>query len=105
MTGMRALWRIGTIAVVLTLALPVAAQQEEETTDTTGVSDTTVAGEVAPGAEPAVPAAEEPPAEELPDWTYRYLIPTLLALAALVVVATTIQYFMQVVRKRYRVVE
>jgi hypothetical protein len=39
------------------------------------------------------------------DWTYRYLIPTLIALAVLVVIATTIQYFLQVVRKRYKVVE
>lgn len=57
------------------------------------------------GAEPAVtvppPAADTGP----DDWTYRYLIPTLIALALVVVIATTVQYFLQVVRKRYKVVE
>lgn len=55
--------------------------------------------------EPAVPASPPPVDDVLPDWTYRYLIPTLLALALVVVVATTVQYFLRVVRKRYKVVE
>ena len=39
------------------------------------------------------------------DWTYRYLVPTGLALAVLVAVLTSIRYFTNVVRKRYRIVE
>lgn len=57
------------------------------------------------GAEPAV-TIPAPPTDAGPDdWTYRFLIPTLIALAVVVVIATTIQYFLQVVRKRYKVVE
>jgi|FLYL01.1.fsa_nt_gi hypothetical protein len=55
--------------------------------------------------EPAVPASPPPVDDTIPDWTYRYLIPTLLALAIVVVVVTTIQYFLRVVRKRYKVIE
>lgn len=55
--------------------------------------------------EPAV-TVPAPPADTGPDdWTYRFLIPTLIALAVVVVIATTVQYFVQVVRKRYKVVE
>ena len=43
--------------------------------------------------------------EPLPDWTYRYMIPTGIVLAVVVIVMTTIQYFTRVVRKRYRVVK
>lgn len=55
--------------------------------------------------EPAVPI--EPPDETaaLLDWTYRYLIPTALVLAVVLVVMTTVRYFTNVVRKRYRIVE
>jgi phosphatidylglycerophosphate synthase len=97
--------RLSVFALILTtllvLGLPVLAQTTETTTaDTTA---TTVASGPAP--EPAVPAAQ-PAADTGPDdWTYRYLIPTLLVLAALIVIVTTVQYFMQVVRKRYKVVE
>lgn len=54
---------------------------------------------------PAVPV--EPPEEPATvlDWTYRYLIPTALVIAVLVVIMTSIRYFTNVVRRRYRVVE
>jgi uncharacterized BrkB/YihY/UPF0761 family membrane protein len=57
------------------------------------------------GQGPAVPV--EPPADTSTalDWTYRYLIPTGLLIAVVVVVMTTIRYFTNVVRKRYRIVE
>jgi hypothetical protein len=70
---------------------------------------TTVAGEggggtTAPGPTlvPAAPA-EEPAAlpEDVP-WTYRYLVPTVLVIGGLAVVVTIIQYFVRVVRARYR---
>ena len=49
---------------------------------------------------------EEPP-EQIEDvaWTYRFLIPTTVAIATLVVLGNIIQYFRQVTRKRYKVIE
>jgi hypothetical protein len=55
--------------------------------------------------EPAVPIEPEQEAAANPDWTYRYLIPTALVLTVLIVLVTSIKYFSDVVRKRYRVVE
>ena len=54
--------------------------------------------------EPAVPVDTTPAEQTNPDWTYRFFIPTLLALAVLVVIVTVIQYFTRVVRNRYRTV-
>ena len=49
---------------------------------------------------------EEPP-EQVEDvaWTYRFLIPTTVAIATLVILGNVIQYFRQVTRKRYKVIE
>lgn len=55
--------------------------------------------------EPAVQITVPPEATTTPDWTYRYLVPTGIALAILVILATSGQYFTNVVRKRYRIVE
>src|SRR5690606_2864030 len=109
-----------TLAVLFFVSAPGLAQQEEETTDTTVVeegeattpaeaetTETTATEGAASGAAPA-PAASRPdttPEEGDVDWTYRYLIPTLLTLAAIVVIVTTVQYFLRVVRNRYKVVE
>ena len=76
---------------------------------TTAVTDTTVEGttettEPAVMIQPAVTLDTTPVAEASPDWTYRFFIPTLLVLAALVVIVTVIQYFTRVVRNRYRIV-
>ncbi|MGH8924950.1 MAG: hypothetical protein ACRDWA_09990 [Acidimicrobiia bacterium] len=77
------------------------------TATTAGEGAATTVGETATTAEPIVPAVSvevtEAP-ETQPDWTYRFFIPTLLVLAALVVIATVVQYFTRVVRKRYRVI-
>lgn len=54
---------------------------------------------------PAVLIEQAPETEALADWTYRYVIPTGLALAAIVILMTSIRYFTNVVRKRYRIVE
>ncbi len=52
-----------------------------------------------------VPAIEQnlflPAEEEVPDWTYRFMIPILVALTLAAVVGTTIQYFVRVVRPRH----
>lgn len=97
------------LTTALLAVLAGSALATEETTATTAPTETSVVQqdelEGTPGPEPAItvppPSNEEAPA----DWTYRYLIPTLLALAAIVVLVTTVQYFVQVVRKRYKVVE
>lgn len=91
------------LALFATTVLPATAT--EEPTDTTAATETTVASSGGSGAEPAVTVPVEAADTGPDDWTYRYLIPTLIALAVLVVIATTIQYFLQVVRKRYKVVE
>lgn len=85
---------------VLLVAAPAAAQ----TTDTTVPSETTTTA-VSTDYQPAV---ETPPAEAADvaePWTTRFLIPTLLALATIVLFATAVRYFTNVVRTRYRVVE
>lgn len=103
--------------LVLGLSIPLGATTTTGTGTATTVAEgaattvaegaATTAGEAEPAAEPIVPAVSvevtEPP-ETQPDWTYRFFIPTLLVLAALVVIATVIQYFTRVVRKRYRVI-
>ena len=45
--------------------------------------------------------------EELEDpaWTYKFLIPTSVAIATLVILGNVIQYFRQVTRKRYKIKE
>lgn len=84
--------------LVSMFALSVSATEEEPPP----ASETTV---VTTDIEPVVvvttPAADTSTA----DWTYRYLVPTGLVLVVLVIVMTTIRYFTNVVRKRYRVVE
>lgn len=40
-----------------------------------------------------------------PQWTYRYLIPTVVALTVVLIIGTVIMYFVKVVRGRYTVVE
>lgn len=49
---------------------------------------------------------EEPP-EQIEDvaWTYKFLIPTTVAIATLVILGNVVQYFRQVTRKRYKVIE
>ena len=112
--------RLTTIVMLASLtwvfASSALAQEEGDATTTTvagtettmaGETATTVAGETATttGLQPALPIEPEPEAAVEPDWTYRYLIPTALALAVLIVLVTSIKYFSDVVRKRYRVVE
>jgi hypothetical protein len=89
-------------------ALSALAQEEGDATTTTlAGTETTVSEEPATtsGLQPALPIEEEPEAAAEPDWTYRYLIPTALVLAVLIVLVTSIKYFSDVVRKRYRVVK
>lgn len=91
--------RVTTLTIVLGLSLlvfaaPVLAQDEGEEP-----------AQISSDSEPAVTVTIPPPSDSTLDWTYRYLIPTALALAVLVILITSIQYFTQVVRRRYRTVE
>lgn len=93
--------RVGRATVILlaigvlfaAFAVPALAQEDAENTDAV------VTGP------PAVEIPEEAATESIPDWTYRYMIPTTLVLAAVVILLTSIRYFTNVVRKRYRTVE
>ena len=75
-------------AAILAMALPALAQEEG-------------GGEPAEII-PAVVVEETAPAESVPDWTYRYLVPTCLALALVFCVITVVLYFTRVVRSRYK---
>ena len=88
-------------ALLVMFALPVMAAEESE--EIPGDTSTTIAP--SSGLDPAVQVAdvEETPGQS--DWTYRYLVPTGLALAVVVALFTSIRYFTNVVRKRYRIVE
>lgn len=66
-----------------------------------GVTTTTINS----GLHPAVEVGVEETAAPEADWTYRYMVPTALALAAVIILLTAIKYFTDVVRKRYRIVE
>lgn len=96
------------VGVISALFVPavVAAAAEQTTATTAATTETTVAGEQsAPGKTPAVSIVEEPPAEELAPWTIRYLIPTSIVIAGVLIFATVVQYFLKVVRTRYKTVE
>ncbi len=75
------------VAMVLAVALPTLAQESPEEP-----------AEIVP----AVVVEESIPAEPVPDWTYRYLVPTSLALALIFCVITVVLYFTRVVKSRYK---
>ena len=54
---------------------------------------------------PAIVIEEEVEESEDPAWTYKFLIPTSVAIATLVILGNVVQYFRQVTRKRYKVKE
>lgn len=83
-----------TVLVFAVFTVPVLAQEDEP-------APTTPSEELEPAVEVTIPAEEE---AQL-DWTYRFMIPTAIALGVVVIVVTSAQYFTQVVRKRYRIVE
>jgi hypothetical protein len=86
------------MTIVSTLAL--AAEEGDEGGEP-GSTTTTVSSGLAPAVDAGEPEATPPET----DWTYRYMIPTGLVLAAIVIVVTAIKYFTDVVRKRYRILE
>ena len=93
---------LATLLAMLLLALPAVAAEGTEGDDPEQVGETPpITTDIRPAVEVTVPAPDVAAA----DWTYRYLVPTGIALAVLVVIATTGQYFTDVVRKRYRTVD
>ncbi|MGH8873651.1 MAG: hypothetical protein ACRDVM_00115 [Acidimicrobiia bacterium] len=107
-TSRCSLCSLAVAGLIFASIVPAFAQEEGATTTVQEEGPgTTVGEEEAPTItiQPAVPAEEPPPQQEEPAWTYRYLIPTGLALAVLAVFVTVVQYFVRVVRNRYRVVK
>ncbi|MDR9450762.1 MAG: hypothetical protein RI637_06030 [Acidimicrobiia bacterium] len=81
----------------LIVLVPAALAQEEAPADEPGA--------VIDVPEPAVRVVPEAPIEVEPAWTFRYLVPTSLVIALLVVVGSIVAYFVKVVRTRYRLIQ
>ncbi|MGH3649450.1 MAG: hypothetical protein ACRDU9_01975 [Acidimicrobiia bacterium] len=104
---MKRFGRIATLLVLIGAFVAFAATFASATEETEDPVSTTLAEEPAPTSDvqPAVPVTTASTTDTLPDWTYRYMIPTGIVLAVLVIVVTAIQYFTRVVRRRYRIVK
>ncbi|HET8738496.1 MAG TPA: hypothetical protein VFO17_02055 [Acidimicrobiia bacterium] len=101
-TGRRTLLMLLLGLLVAGLSLTALAAEEGGEGDEGAASTTTT---INSGLSPAVPIEVQEPTPPPVDWTYRYLVPTGLVLAGLVVVITAVKYFTDVVRRRYRIVE
>ena len=55
--------------------------------------------------QPAVEVVPETTEEAEQAWTFRYLVPTSLVIALVVVVGSIVAYFLKVVRTRYRLIQ
>ena len=95
MTRIRALASTAFLALSLAVAAPALAQ-EDHGDGTTTTEASTPAEETAPAI--VVEIGEEAPESEA--WTFRYLVPTFMALTAIAVLATLIGYVLRV-RARY----
>lgn len=92
------------VGSLFALALPGVAVVE--TTEVATTNETAVAGESGPATKPpAVAVVEEVEPEILQPWTIRYLIPASILIAGLLTFGTVVQYFLKVVRTRYKTVE
>ncbi len=78
-----------------------AATAVESTEETTATTEAGALEFDMPAVSVPPPAADD---AEAP-WTTKFLIPTTLILGALAVFGTVVQYFLKVVRNRYKVVE
>ena len=56
-------------------------------------------------AQPYIEIEEAEAEEDVPQWTYRFLVPTVVALTVVLIAGTVVMYFVKVVRGRYAVVE
>jgi hypothetical protein len=101
-TGRRTLLVLLLGLLVAGLSLTALAAEESGEGEEGGAASTTT---INSGLSPAVSVNVEEPTPVPVDWTYRYMIPTGLVLAGVIVLITAIKYFTDVVRKRYRIVE
>ena len=85
------------IGLLVLILAPAVLAQEEAPADDSGV--------VVDVPEPAVRINPELPVEAEAAWTFRYLVPTSLVIALLVVVGSIVAYFVKVVRTRYRLIQ
>ena len=85
------------LGVLITVLAPVATAVEEAEDESPAV-----VSDVEPAVVQDLFIEDEPPT---PAWTYRFMIPLLIAISLLAVVGTTVQYFLRVVRSRYQPVE
>ena len=90
------------VAALAVVCLPLVAIAAEDEGDEGATTDTTVAP-VDSGLTPAVVVDDAEEAAALEDWTYRYMVPAGLVIAAVIVVMVSIKYFTDVVRRRYRI--
>lgn len=96
------------VALSLLPALSAVGQTDDDQVTTTTLPEGQEEPEDVPEVDPGDPAVViEQPGESPPplDWTYRYMIPTAMLLAVVVILMTSIRYFTNVVRKRYRIVD
>lgn len=85
------------------MVLAPAGKAQEAPTDSTAPAEEPAVVVDIP--EPAVEVNPAAPAEVEQAWTFRYLIPTSLVIALLVVVGSIVAYFLKVVRTRYRLIQ
>lgn len=92
--------------LVLAVALPAfATEGSTEPVEESGAETVEPPEPVQTDIEPVVVVTVPANEAVTVDWTYRYLVPTGLALIVIVILITTARYFTDVVRKRYRIVE
>lgn len=91
--------------LVSVFSLMAMAADEGGTEEEGGSDDGATTTTIDSGLTPAVPVVVEEAEPELADWTYRYIVPTGVLLAVVIVLVTAIKYFTDVVRKRYRIVD
>ena len=91
------------IGLLVLILAPAGLAQEETPAEPTNA--TVGEGAVVDIPEPAVEIVPEAPAEVEAAWTFRYLVPTSLVIALLVVVGSIVAYFLKVVRTRYRLIQ
>jgi hypothetical protein len=104
-TGRNSILFVLIAALVASFSLSVlAATEGGDAGSGDGAAEVTTTT-VASGLTPAVEVAGDESPPPAVDWTYRYIVPTGLALAAIIVLITAIKYFTDVVRRRYRIVE
>ncbi len=88
--------------LIFTFLAPVYNAAAEDHMEPSTTSEETTSEDMP---QPAILIVDPPEQIEDIDWTYRFLIPTTVAIATLVILGNVIQYFRQVTRKRYKVIK